>query len=62
MLTLRTGPQVSWHRFLVMIGVNLPTVQDLMGYKDISTILRCTHLSSSHTQGTVRTFETSLLP
>jgi integrase len=39
---------------LVMSGVDLPTVQTLMGDKDISMTLRYTHLSSDHKQWTVR--------
>ena len=33
---------------LVMAGVDLPTVKELMGHKDIKMILRYTHLSSDH--------------
>jgi len=42
---------------LVMSGVDLPTVQELMGHKDISMILRYTHLSSDHKQRAVRALE-----
>jgi integrase len=35
---------------LVMSGVNLPTVQALIGHEDISRTLRYTHLSSDHKQ------------
>ena len=38
---------------LVMSGVDLPTVQALMGHKDISMTLRYTHLSSDHKQRAV---------
>jgi hypothetical protein len=31
-----------------MSGVDLPTLQELMGHKDIKTTLRYTHLSSDH--------------
>ncbi len=36
-----------------MAGVDLPTVKELMGHKDISMTLRYTHLSSSHKQDAV---------
>ena len=42
---------------LVMAGVDLPTVQSLMGHKDISMTLRYTHLSSDHKQRAVRALE-----
>jgi integrase len=42
---------------LVMSGVNLPTVQALVGHKDISMTLRYTHLSSDHKQRAVRALE-----
>lgn len=42
---------------LVMSGVDLPTVQALMGHKDISMTLRYTHLSSDHKQQAVRVLE-----
>jgi len=40
-----------------MSGVDLPTVQALMGHKDISMTLRDTHLSSDHRQRAVRVLE-----
>lgn len=43
---------------LVMSGVNLPTVQALIGHKEISMTLRYTHLSSDHKQRAVRVLET----
>jgi len=49
-----------WHTFasrLVMAWVDLPTVKDLMGHKDISMTLRYTHLSSDHKQRAVRALE-----
>ena len=42
---------------LVMSGVDLPMVQALMGYKDISMTLRYTYLSSYHKQRAVRALE-----
>jgi integrase len=42
---------------LVIAGMDLPTVQDLMGHKNISMTLRYTHLSSDHKQRAVRTLE-----
>jgi integrase len=42
---------------LVMGGVDLPTVQALMGHKDISMTLRYTHLTSDHKQRAVRVLE-----
>jgi site-specific recombinase XerD len=41
----------------VIAGVALPTVQDLMGHKNISMTLRYTHLSSDHKQRAVRALE-----
>ena len=40
-----------------MAGVDLPTVKDLMGHKDIRMTLRYTHLSSDHKQRAVRALE-----
>ena len=37
--------------------MDLPTVKDLMGHKDISMTLRYTHLSSDHKQRAVRALE-----
>jgi integrase len=42
---------------LVMAGVDLPTVKELMGHKDIKMTLRYTHLSNDHKQRAVRTLE-----
>ena len=42
---------------LVMSGIDLPTVQALMGHKDISMTLRYTHLSSDHKQRAVKALE-----
>jgi integrase len=42
---------------LVMAGVDLPTVKELMGHKNISITLRYTHLSRDHKQRAVRTLE-----
>jgi hypothetical protein len=40
-----------------MSGVDLPTVQSLMGHKDISMTLRYTFLSSDHKQNAVSKLE-----
>ncbi len=42
---------------LVMSGVNLLTVQALLGHKDISMTLQYTHLSSDYKQRSVRVLE-----
>jgi integrase len=42
---------------LVMAGVDLPTVQALMGHKGIAMTLRYTHLSNDHKQRAVRVLE-----
>src|SRR5262245_5670347 len=42
---------------LVMSGVDLPTVQALLGHKDITMTLRYTHLTSDHKQRVVRVLE-----
>jgi integrase len=43
---------------LVMSGIDLPTVQVLMGHKEISMTLRYTHLTTDHKQQAVRALET----
>jgi integrase len=42
---------------LVMAGVNLPTVQALMGHKTIAMTLRYTHLTTEHKHRAVRLLE-----
>ena len=42
---------------LVMAGVDLPTVKELLGHKDITMTLRYAHLSSDHKQAAVRRLE-----
>jgi integrase len=42
---------------LVMAGVDLPTVKELLGHKDITMTLRYSHLSSDHKQAAVRKLE-----
>jgi len=48
------------HRFasrLVMAGVDLPTVQALMGHKNVTMTMRYTHLSANHKQQAVALLE-----
>jgi integrase len=42
---------------LVMAGVDLPTVKELLGHKDISMTMRYAHLSSDHKQAAVKKLE-----
>jgi integrase len=42
---------------LVMAGVDLPTVKELLGHKDISMTMRYAHLSSGHKQAAVKKLE-----
>ena len=42
---------------LVMAGVDLPTVKELLGHRDISMTMRYTHLSSNHKQTAVGKLE-----
>src|SRR5262249_57562126 len=42
---------------LVMAGVDLPTVKELLGHKDITMTLRYTHLSTDHKQRAVNALE-----
>jgi integrase len=42
---------------LVMLGVDLPTVQALMGHKTIAMTLRYTHLTTDHKHRAVRLLE-----
>lgn len=41
----------------VMSGIDLPTVKELMGHKDITMTLRYTHLSSDHKQNAVKALD-----
>lgn len=55
------GFHVLRHTFasrLVMAGVDLRTVQELMGHKDIQMTLRYAHLSPHHTRSAMETLET----
>lgn len=45
---------------LVMVGVNLRTVQELMGHKDIKMTMRYSHLSPEHRQEAVGLLDLSL--
>lgn len=54
------GPHVLRHTFgsrLVMAGVDLRTVQELMGHKDIKMTLRYAHLSIAHKQQAIAALE-----
>lgn len=54
------GPHILRHTFasrLVMAGVDLRTVQELLGHKDIKQTLRYTHLSSDHKRQAIATLE-----
>jgi integrase len=42
---------------LVMAGVDLPTVKELLGHKDISMTMRYAHLSNTHKQAAVKKLE-----
>lgn len=54
------SPHTLRHTFasrLVMAGVDLPTVQELMGHKDIKMTLRYAHISPSHKRQAMVTLE-----
>jgi len=54
------GPHVLRHTFgsrLVMAGVDLRTVQELMGHKTIAMTLRYAHLSPDHKRAAMETLE-----
>jgi site-specific recombinase XerD len=56
----RLGPHVLRHTYasrLVMAGVDLRTVQELLGHKDIKQTMRYAHLSPSHKQAAVEALE-----
>jgi len=55
------GPHVLRHTFasrLVMAGVDLGTVQELMGHKSILMTMRYAHLSPDHKRTAMETLET----
>jgi len=54
--TLRTLRHTFASR-LVMAGIDLSTVQELMGHKDISMTLRYTHLSPDHKRAAIVALE-----
>jgi integrase len=41
----------------VMAGVDLPTVKELLGHKDISMTMRYAHLSNTHKEAAVKKLE-----
>lgn len=54
------GPHILRHTFasrLVMAGVDLRTVQELMGHKDIKQTMRYAHLSPQHKRTAMETLE-----
>jgi site-specific recombinase XerD len=54
------GPHVLRHTFgsrLVMAGVDLRTVQELLGHKDIKMTLRYAHVSPDHTRKAMAALE-----
>src|SRR5262249_9119696 len=54
------GPHVLRHTFgsrLVMAGVDLRTVQELMGHKSILMTMRYAHLSPDHKRAAMETLE-----
>jgi integrase len=54
------GPHIMRHTFasrLVMAGVDLRTVQELMGHKSILMTMRYAHLSPDHTRAAMETLE-----
>ena len=54
------GPHTLRHTFasrLIMAGVDLNTLKELLGHKDIKMTLRYTHLSPDHKRNTIATLE-----
>ena len=54
------GPHVLRHTFasrLVMSGVDIRTVQELMGHADINMTMRYAHLSPDHKRGAMEQME-----
>ena len=54
------GPHILRHTFtsrLVMAGVDLRTVQELMGHKTIDMTMRYSHLSPDHKRAAMETLE-----
>ena len=57
------GPHILRYSFasrLVMAGVDLRTVQELMGHKPITIRLKYAHLSPDHKQAVIETLEQRL--
>jgi len=60
----RVGPHVMRHTFasrLVMTGVDLRTVQDLMGHKSILMTMKYAHLSPDHKRMAMEMLESRFL-
>ncbi|MGE4096024.1 MAG: tyrosine-type recombinase/integrase, partial [Candidatus Binatia bacterium] len=54
------GPHTLRHTFasrLIMAGVDLRTVQELLGHKDIKMTLRYAHLTPNHKRAAIETLE-----
>jgi len=54
------GPHTLRHTFasrLIMAGIDLRTVQELLGHKDIKMTLRYAHLSPNHKRAAIETLE-----
>jgi len=52
----------SFASYLTMGGVNLRSVQTLLGHKDLRMTMRYSHLSPEHLREAVLTLEKTLIP